>query len=325
MPLKEKRVFVAGATGMAGSAILKCMLERYPSVTIRAAYSLTTPFLHDDRIEYVRGDLALPDDCRRMVAGCEYAVMAAARTSGAGVLATQPWQQVNSNLIMNATLLQALAESGVRRLVLVGSATLYQPFEGYIREDQLDLNQDPPEAYLGIGWVTRYIEKLCSFWHRQSNMDIVMVRASNIFGPYSRFNPQTSNFIPALICKAVDHLDPFEVWGNPRVTRDVIYSDDFARAVVLMLERDDIRFDIFNIGSGVKTTVGEVVTWALNSAGYSPSHIVYNEQQPTTVPFRALDCTKAREMLGWKQEVSVEQGIRNTLQWWQQNRQLWNR
>lgn len=310
---------------MAGSAILKRLLEHDQTVTILAACNKTEPFLHNERIEYARVDLTSLDVCRSVLAGCDHAVMAAASTSGAGVLTTQPWQQVNANLFMNATFLQALAETGVKRLVLVGSASLYQNFEGCIREDQLDLNQDPPEAYLGIGWVTRYIEKLCSFWHRQSGLDIVMVRASNIFGPYSRFNPQTSNFIPALIRKAVDGLDPFEVWGSPDVTRDVIYADDFARAIVMLLEREDIRFDVFNIGSGVKTTVGDVLGWSLKYTRHVPSRIVYNDERPSTVPFRALDCSKAREVLGWNPQFTVEQGIENTITWWKEYKDRWTK
>ena len=325
MTLSRKHIFVAGSTGLVGSAILTNLLDQHPSISLRAAYNRTEPFLLDQRIVYVKGDLTSLQDCRRMVADCDYAVMVAAQAAGAGVLAAQLGQQVNDNLTMNATLLQAMAEAGVRRVALVGSATIYQPLAGYIREDQLDLNQEPPEAYLGIGWVTRYIEKLCAFLHKQSGMDIVMIRASNIFGPFSRFNPQSSNFIPALIRKAVDRMDPFEVWGNPEVTRDVIFVDDFARAVIMILERDDIRFDVFNIGSEVRTSVGDVVGWALNYAGHTPSHIYYNDQRPTTVPFRVLDCAKARSMLGWKPQTSVEQGIRYTVDWWQENKGWWNK
>lgn len=310
---------------MAGSAILKCLLEHDKSVTILAGCNSTEPFLHDERIEYAHMDLTSLDASRTALAGCDYAVMAAATTFGAGGLTSRPWQQVNDNLFMNATFLQAVAEARIKRLVLVGSASLYQDFEGYIREDQLDLNQDPPEAYMGIGWVTRAIEKLCTFWHRQSGVDIVMVRASNIFGPFSRFNPQTSNFIPALIRKAVDGMDPFEVWGSPQVTRDVIYADDFARAVVMLLERENIRFDVFNIGSGVKTTVGDVLGWALKAAGHDPSQIIYNDQRPTTIPFRALDCSKAREVLGWTPAYTVEQGIEQTLLWWKENKDRWTK
>lgn len=323
MYLTDKRVFVAGATGLVGNSILKCILEHDQQVKIRAVRNQTVPYLFDDRIEYVEANLESPEECRLAVADCNLAVMAAAITSGAGILTTQPWQQINPNLVMNAVLLQALSEAEVKRVVMIGSATLYQPFEGFIAEDQLDLNLDPPDAYLGIGWVTRYIEKLCKFWHKQSGMSIAIVRASNIFGPFSRFNPQTSNFIPALIRKAVDHMDPFEVWGSSNVTRDVIYVDDFARAVVMMLEREYLPFEVFNVGSGIRTTVGDVVTWSLKYAGYEPSRIVYNEQGPTTVPFRALDCTKAQNVLNWAPQVTVEQGIRKTVEWWKQNKDRW--
>jgi nucleoside-diphosphate-sugar epimerase len=120
-------------------------------------------------------------------------------------------------------------------------------------------------------------------------------------------------------------VDPFEVWGSPDVTRDVIYAGDFARAVVMLLEREDIRFDVFNIGSGIKTTVGEVVGWALKHAGHVPSRIVYNDKRPSTIPFRALDCSKAREVLGWAPEYSVEQGIEHTVRWWKEYKDRWTK
>lgn len=325
MPLEGKQVFVAGATGMVGTAILKCLLRQDSSVLIRATCSNTTPFLIDDRIEYVRGDLRSPEDCQRMVGGCQYAIMAAARTSGAGGLTSQPWQQVNDNLFMNATVLQALAESTVSRLILVGSATLYQDFDGFIREDQLDLNTDPPPSYFGIGWVTRYIEKLCAFWHQQRKLDVVMVRASNVFGPYARFDARTSNFIPALIRKAGDRMDPFVVWGTPDVTRDVVYADDFARAVIMLLERADIRFDAFNIGADNKTTVGDVVSWVLKASRHVPSQITYNTSEPTTVPLRALDCGKIRQTVGWSPRYTVEEGIKATVSWWELYKDRWTK
>ncbi|CAK0749148.1 Epimerase domain-containing protein [Gammaproteobacteria bacterium] len=325
MSLHGKKILVAGATGMVGTAILARLLYHDSDLLIRACYHHTEPFFLNPRIEYVKSNIASQEECSRIGMGCDCAVMAAARTSGVGTLTAQPWQQINDNLFMNANLLQGLAMSNMRRLVFIGSATLYQPFDGHIRENQLDLNQNPPDAYTGIGWVTRFNEKLCEFWHRQSGMDIMIIRASNVFGPFARFNPQTSNFIPAIIRKAVDRMDPFEIWGSPEVTRDVIHADDFARAVVLMLERDDIHFDVFNIGSGVQTTVDDVVTWALKYADYTPSRIQYNDQRPTTAAFRALDCSKARSKLDWIPQISIDAGIKNTLEWWQENKNWWNK
>ncbi|MGA2477383.1 MAG: NAD(P)-dependent oxidoreductase [Spirochaetia bacterium] len=320
-----RKIFVAGATGLAGSAIVRGLLESAKNLHIRASWNQTEPFLHDDHVDYVRGDLSSLQDCQRMISGCDSVIMAAARTGGAGELSTRPWLQINQNLAMNATLLQVAAEQEVRRLVMVSTASLYQPFEGFIREEQLDLNADPPNAYMGIGWVARYVEKLCSFWRNHSRMAIGIIRASNIFGPYSRFNKLTSNFIPALIRKATDGMDPYEVWGSPSVTRDVVYVDDFARAVITLFEREDIPWCILNIGSGVRTTVDDVVKWALKAANHFPRAIRYIENGPTTAQFRALDCSKAREMIGWAPQFSVEEGITATSKWWKENRNTWTK
>lgn len=324
MDLNDKTIFLAGSTGLAGTAILQQLLHSYPRTRIQAAYHKTEPFIRDERITYVKGDLVSPEDCRRMVRSCDYAILSAAVTAGAAGSASAPWRQVSDNVVMNTVLLQALHEEQVKRVVFISSASLYQEMTGYIREEDLDLNKDPHAAFLGVGWVMRFLEKLCSFWHQQG-MEIVIARTANIFGPCSRFDPATSNFIPALIRKAVDRMDPFVVWGSPDVTRDVIYVEDFARAILMMLAKEDIKFDVFNVGSGVKTTVGDVVGWALKYAGYTPSSVVYNGQGPSTVPFRALDCAKARNILGWKPEHKVEEGVRRTVEWWTENRGRWTR
>jgi GDP-L-fucose synthase len=323
--LPGRKVFVAGGAGLAGSAILRELEHSGDFPSLRASYHTMEPFLYRDKVEYVRGDLTSQEDCRRMMSGCDSVVMAAARTGGAAELVQRPWVQINQNLAMNAAVLQAAAETRVRRLVVVSTASLYQPFEGAIREEQLDLNIDPPVAYAGIGWVARYVEKLCGFWRSRSSMSICIMRTSNIFGPYARFNPQSSNFIPALIRKAVDRMDPFEVWGNPGVTRDVVFSYDFARAVVMLLKREDLPWGIFNIGSGVYTTVGSVVEWSLKAAGHTPSKVTYNKKGPTTIQFRALDCSKAKQVIGWTPSYTIEEGIRETLKWWERNRGTWTR
>lgn len=326
MFLHNKKVFLAGATGLVGSSILQHLVEHYPATTIRAScYTDIEPFIHHERVEYVSGDLKSLGDCRKMARGCDCAIMAAAYTGGAGFLFSSPWRHIKENLIMNTQMLEAFHQENIRRIIFIGSATLYQDCEGSLREDDLDLNKDPHPAYRGFGWVVRFIEKLCGFLHEESGIEIVIARASNIFGPYAKFDPETSNFIPALIHKAVDKMDPFEVWGGPDVTRDVIYSADFARAIVTMADCDRIKYDVFNVGSGVKTTVGEIVQWALKYAGHRPSAITYVQDRPTTMKFRVLDCGKIREVLGWIPQWSIEEGVKKTTEWWIQNNGWWKR
>jgi GDP-L-fucose synthase len=324
--LKDKTVFLAGATGLAGIGILKYIIEAYPTTTVRAAYfSTLEPVVKHDRIEYIRGDLRSLDDCKRLAQGCDCAIMAAAHTGGAGFVTSHPWDHIRENLMMNTNMLDAFLCEGVRRIVYVGSATLYQEFDGHIKEEGLDLNREPASAYRGFGWAVRFIEKMCVFLHERYGIEVVMTRVSNIYGPYAKFDSKNANFIPAIVRKAAEKMDPFEVWGSPDVTRDVLYADDFARATVLLADNDAIKCDVFNIGSGKITSVGEVVESALRCARYKPEEIRYLHDKPTTMRHRALDCTKVREIIGWEAKCGIEEGIKKTLEWWEANKGWWKK
>ncbi|MDO9543191.1 MAG: NAD-dependent epimerase/dehydratase family protein [Kiritimatiellia bacterium] len=322
----DTNIFLAGASGLAGVAVLRHLLATFPVCRIRAGcFRNNGNLVENNRIEWIAADLRDAEECRRAVSGCQAVIMTAASTGGAGMLTTEPWRQVNDNLIMNARLLEACAQCCVKRVIWVGSATLYQECSQPIREEDLDWNQDPYAAYRGVGWVMRFIEKLCQFWHREKGLEIIIARVANIYGPYARFDPKHANFIPALIRKAADRMDPFEVWGSPDVVRDVLYVDDFARAVMLMLQRQDICWDVFNVGSGRQATVDEVVRCVLHHADFKPRSVVYRQDKPTTIRFRAIDCSKIKARLGWEPKIGLEEGIGCTTAWWQDHRMKWSK
>lgn len=325
MPLKNKTIFLAGATGLAGSSIIEHVITNCPNVFIRGAYWTTDPFLKHERVSYIQADLTKREECRRAVRGCDLAIMAAASTGGAAAATAEPHRQVTDNLVMDALMLEAMYFEGIKRIVYLSSATVYQEFDGYIKEDELDWNQNPHQSYIGVGWAKRSAEKLCRFWHEKYGMEIIIMRCANIYGPYARFDPAGSNFIPAIIRKAVDKMEPFEIWGSPDVARDVIYAGDFATAVLLLLGHSEIKYDIFNLGFGKTVTVGEVVDLALKHGGHEQANIVYSENRPTTIRFRALDCQKIKKALNWGSGFSIDEGIRMTTQWWVENRERWNK
>ena len=325
MYLSGKRLFLAGGTGLAGSAVLRSVLQAVPDVSVRVPHRGDHGvFIDDPRVEYLRADLTASGH-DHLLTDCNCAVLAAATTAGAKQSRERPWEQVTDNLVMDARVLEALQASGVRRAVFVSTASLYPDSSGPLREDALDWNADPPPPYFGVGWAKRSAEKLCRFWHDAAGIDFLIARLANVYGPHARFDPASSHFVAALVRKAVAKEDPFVVWGRPDVVRDIIYADDFGRAVVAMLEATNVRFDVFNIGSGRGTTVGEVATAALASAGHSPSRIVYDSAAPTTISRRVLECSKARDILNWKPQIALEDGIRRTVEWWRSNRESWKR
>ena len=325
MSLDRQTIFLAGASGMTGTSILRRILADHPRARIRAAIHQTEPDVQSDRIETVRGDLRNLDDCRRMAAGCDCAIMAAAYAGGAAYTTQSPFEHARENLVMNRQMLEAFHLEGVKRVVFIGSAVIYQSFSGSITEDELDFNKDPHMAYFGFGWAMRFLEKMCWYLHEAFNHEVIMVRAANIFGPRDKFDPTRSNFIPAIIRKAAQKTDPFELWGEPDVVRDVIYCDDFAQAIVLLANADHISCDAFNVGSGVKTTVGDVAQWALTYTDHRPSEIKWISDQPTTIKYRALDVSKLKNAVGWQPEHSIEEGVKQTAQWWLKHQETWTR
>ena len=323
--LSDKRIFIAGATGMAGSSIMSHILAKYPRARIRASYHKTHPFIKDKRVQYVKGDLTSLEDCRAMARGCGCAIMASALTGGIAFTGTQPWAYIKDNLQMNLQMLEAFQAEKVDRVIYVGSATLYQEAVGRITENILDLNKEPAAGHCGFGWVVRFTEKMCKFAYEKYGMDVVVARVANIFGPFDKFNPAVSHFIPAIIRKAADKKNPFQVWGKGDVARDVIYSEDFARAVVMMAEKKDAGFEVLNIGSGKKTTVDNVVKWALKYAAHKPSEIQYTDKGHSTTALRVLDCSKAARILGWKPLHDPEEGVKRTVEWWINNKDWWKK
>ncbi|MFH1245869.1 MAG: NAD(P)-dependent oxidoreductase [Candidatus Omnitrophota bacterium] len=320
-----KKISIAGSTGMVGTGIIRYILDNHPSVRIRASCHKSVPVITHKRITYIQGDLKSLDDCRRLVNDCDCVILAAARGGGAGFTTSFPWEHMKENLMMNMQILEAALKESVKRIIFIGSATLYPDSECKIKEFELDLNTDPHEAYFGYGWAMRFLEKSCLFLHERFKREVIIVRSANIFGPYAKFDPEVSNFIPAIIRKAVDKMDPFEVWGSPDVQRDVLYVDDFAKAIMMLADNTEITFDVFNIGSDVKTAVRDVVEWALKYANHAPSRIRYSEKKPTTIKSRALDCTKIKRVTGWRPRYSVEDGIRLTTDWWLKNKDTWEK
>jgi len=310
---------------MTGTSILRAILSRVPDAAVRASIHTTPPEITSDRITYIQGDLRDLETCRAMVRGCDCAIMAAAHAGGAAYTTRSPLEHMRENLVMNRQMLEACHLEGVKRIIFIGSAVIYQSFTGHIREDELDLNRDPHSAYFGFAWAMRFLEKLCVFLHEQQGHDVIMIRAANIFGPRDKFDARRSNFIPAIIRKAADRMDPFEVWGTPDVVRDVIYCDDFAKAVVMLADADAVTCDAFNVGTGIKTTVGDVVQWALRYTGHTPSSVQWIQDKPTTIQYRGLDCAKLKASVGWEPDHTIEQGIQKTAQWWLDNKDVWKR
>ena len=311
---KGKKVLVTGAGGLVGTQVAKMLLEQ--GAEVRGTYRNREVPYWVGELETMKCDFMNIEDVKKAVKGMDIVFVCSANTSGAGVMAHDPLQHVTPNLIMNSTLMEEAYRAGVERFFFVSSATTYPPADYPIKEVEM-MNGEPYKTYFGVGWMKRYTEILAQFYHRNNFMKMAMVRPANIYGVQGDFSDETGHVLPALIRRALEKQDPYIVWGNPDVVRDFTHSEDMARACLDVVEKYAVC-DPVNIACGNLVTIGEAVDLILKCAGHDVTP-QYDETKPVTIQYRALDTTKAKDILGYVPKVSFEDGIQQTVNWIMEN------
>lgn len=308
-----KKVYISGGrTGFLGTNFAKEILNRGAKVYVQSMHKDKQSFWKPDTenvteiiCDFSRG-AELPE-------GIDYFFHCAAHTSGAHEMATNPVAQITENVFINSNVLDAAAKAKVKKFVFISSSAVYPEFERPLREEDAFLD-DPPGNYFGPAWMKRYSEKLAEFYYKWYGMEILVIRPSNAYGPYSSFDLIASHVLPALIRKFVEKQTPIEVWGTSDVVRDFIYIDDFVRGVLIAFEKSS-GFEVFNIASGYLQTIGDAVENIRELTEYEGTYS-FNSTKPMTIKQRKIDISKAQKLLNFSPEISFQQGLSKTISWY---------
>ncbi|GJL59368.1 MAG: GDP-L-fucose synthase [Nitrospirales bacterium] len=314
---KGSKVLVTGAGGFLGTNMAKRLVEE--GSYVRGTLHTRSPQFEHQDLEYVKADLTNMEECRRVVEGMDYVFMCAANTSGAAVMATQPLAHVTPNVVMNAQMLEASYQAKVKKFLFISSSAAYPP-SGDRPVSEADMFAgDPYEAYFSVGWMKRYGEVLCRIYSEKikDSMKTVVVRPSNVYGPYDKFDFERSHVTAALLRKVVERQNPLEVWGTGEDVRDLIYVDDFIDAVMLAMARLN-QFDPVNIGYGKGCRVHDVLTTLLAVDEYQNANVITNPSKPSMIPIRLLDVEKATVQLGFSPKITLQAGLKKTLGWYRE-------
>lgn len=311
----NNRVLVAGGAGFIGTNLtLRLLADGYQ---VRATIHKTPSLVTNDAVEYVTADLTSMEDCRRVVEDVDYVFMCAAVTSGAAVMVNTPLAHVTPNVVMNAQILDAAYQADVKKFVFISSSAAYPPSgDRPVREDEL-LDGDPYETYYSVGWMKRYAEILCKVYAQKlaKPMTTVVVRPSNVYGPYDDFDFATSHMQSALMRRVVERNDPLEVWGTGDDVRDLIYIDDFLDGMLLAFEKTEDYLAI-NIASGQGNSVKQILQTILEVDGYTDADVRFDPTKPSTIPIRLVDTTMAADVLGFRARTTLRDGIKQTISWY---------
>lgn len=307
---KNKKILITGTTGLLGTNLYNRLTNL--NLDIRRVYNTRRPrpLIGD----FICGDLRDANICNAATKDVDIVIHTAASTSGAAVMDKTPLVHVTPNLIMTANLLEAAFNNKVKKFIFFASTTGYPQIDRPVIEEDMFCG-DPFDKYFSVGWTKRSLEKLCQIYDRLG-MSCIVLRPSNIYGPHDKFDPERSHVLPSLIRKAVQKQNPFEIWGNGEDERDLIYVDEMVDAVLLAAEKLD-RYDPINIGCGKVVSVNHIAKTILNITNFNPT--IKYISGPQMIPKREVVVDKAKRLLGFETKVSLETGLRLTIDWYKNN------
>ena len=309
----NKRILVAGGAGFVGINLIKKLVSLGSSVT--ATLYKNDLVVNNNKVKYIKCDLRIPEDCRKVCKNIDLIFMCAANTSGAKVMASTPLVHLTPNMLMNLNMLEAAYEAGVDKFLFMSSNTVYPVTDYAVKED--DVTNEFFHSYHIVAWMKRFTEIICDMYANRINdpMKTLVVRPGNLYGPYDKFDWEKSKVIPALIRRAIEKHNPFEVWGDGMDLKDFLYIDDFIEGIILTMEKIDYYKPI-NIASGEAVTISDVLSEILTYTDYDEVKIKYDKSKPTMIPKRMIDISLANDLLDWRPKTSLKKGISLTVDWY---------
>jgi GDP-L-fucose synthase len=302
------KILVAGATGLAGSAVVREFNRLGESVTSISSRDVNLL----DRSATFRYLLELKPDI---------VVDAAARVGGIGANESKPVEFLSENIQIQTNLMDASHEAGVEKFVFLGSNCIYprncpQPIkEEYLLTGELE----PTNSAYAIAKIAGL--ELIKSYRKEFGHRWISLMPINLYGPNDNFDLETSHVFPALIRKFIEakrnNDNEVVLWGSGTPLREFLHADDLAKAIVICLDKYDESQQI-NIGTSVETSISDLALNIARQTGFK-GKITWDSSRPNGTPRKVLDITKITK-LGWKPSITLDQGIASTVEWYQENK-----
>ena len=261
-------------------------------------------------------DLRDRDATRRALEGADVVLHLAANVGGIGFNRRNPAPLARDNLEMSLNVFEAARELEVGKLVAAGSVCAYPKFTPVpFSEDEI-WNGYPEESNAPYGLAKKMNFVFSDAYRRQYGLDSCVPVMANLYGPGDNFDLEDSHVIAAMVHKyavAAERDDPEVVlWGTGEPTREFLYVDDAARALLLCAERLDVS-DPVNIGTGTETRIRDLAEMIAELTGYE-GRTVWDSSRPDGQPKRYLDTSRAKELIGFEAEMPLDEGLRRTIE-----------
>ena len=309
------KVLVCGSTGFIGRNIAEAFAENN-GFEVYGTYLKSKP-LKNPKIKMLKTDLTDKNDVDSAIREMDIVIQSAATTSGAKDIISKPYYHVTDNTVMNALIFRAAFEHKISHLIFFSCTVMYQSSDIPLKETDFDANKDVYPSYFGCAWMKIYNEKMCEFYSRVSDIKFTVIRHSNIYGPYDKYDLEKSHVFGATVTKVMTTKDggKITVWGEGKEERDLLYVSDLVDFVKLTIEKQKNKFELFNAGYGTSISVNSLIKKIIKHSGKNV-FIEYDLTKPTIKTKLCLDTTKAKNLLSWTPKISMDKGIKKTIQWY---------
>lgn len=300
---KNDKIYVAGHSGMVGSAIVrKLQQEGYTNLIIRTSSELD---LRNQQAVELFFKTEQPD----------YVFMSAAKVGGILTNNIHRAEFIYDNLMIELNVINSAHQNKVKKLLFLGSSCIYpklapQPLkEEYLLTGVLEQTNEP-YAIAKIAGI-----KLCESYRRQYGDDFISVMPTNLYGPNDNYDPESSHLFPSFIRKfklaQKNNESSIEIWGDGSPRREFLHVDDLADACYFLMQNYSGE-EIFNIGTGTDVSVLELADLMKETIGFSGKY-QFDNSKPNGTPRKLMDVSKI-EALGWKHKISLKEGIQRTFE-----------
>ncbi len=311
--MSKTKILVCGASGFIGRNIFDNLSET-TDIDLIGTYN-TNCVSDDPRI--IQVDLTDKKQINKLMEGVDVIIQAAAVTSGAKDITERPYIHIADNGIMNALIFQAAYDHKVKHLVYFSCSVVY-PATALIPVKESEVVYDEIyDKYFGVAWMKLGREKDCQFYSRLGRTKFTVIRHSNIYGPYDKYDLEKSHVVGATIRKVMDAQDgsTITVWGEGREERDLLYVSDLVRFVKLAITSQTKPLILCNVGLGKSISIRELINKIVLHSG-KKLDVAYDKTKPVMATKLALDCALAKKEFGWTPNVGIDLGIQRTIEWY---------
>ncbi len=307
----SERVVVTGGAGFLGSFVLEELRRR-------GAKDIFVPRSKDYDLVQMDAVKALYRDTRPTIV-----LHLAARVGGIGANRDNPGKFFYDNLMMGVQLIEAGRQVGLRKLVALGTICAYPKFCPVPFKEEDIWNGYPEETNAPYGLAKKMLLVQSAAYRQQYGFDSVVLFPVNLYGPRDNFDLHTSHVIPALVRKCVEARERGEkkivVWGTGAASREFLHARDAAEGIVAAAERYE-KSEAVNLGAGFEIKIRDLVPLVARLCRFE-GDLVWDTTKPDGQPRRMLDTSKALREFGWKARIGFEEGLRETVEWFEQNRE----